>query len=190
MGEQALINKDVDCKTERIEGQVKWYMPEKGYGFLIPDDNSEDIFMHFSVLDAAGCQLVEAGDRIICEAGPGKRGRQVYRIVEVKFAPGRSKEFSTLDSHAPASYFEVLEELEGTIEWFNPIKKFGFVTPHQGGEDLFLHVEILRKAGYASLDVGTRVLVKVSPSERGREVRWLTVIRKGEESFSHERPPL
>lgn len=177
MNKQALINEDTIRGTELIEGQVKWYKPEKGYGFLIPDDHSEDIFMHFSVLDAAGCKLVEAGDRIVCEVGTGKKGRQVFRIIEIKFAAGKSKDFSTIISQSLTSYPESLEELEGNIKWFNPMKGFGFVTSHQGGEDIFLPADVLRGAGYASLEPGTHVLVKVSRSERGPEVRMLKVIR-------------
>jgi cold shock protein len=177
MSTQTLIKEDTNRKTQCVEGQVKWYKPEKGYGFLIPDDHSEDIFMHFSVLDAAGCQLVEAGDRIVCEVGYGKKGKQVFRIIEIKFAPGRSKDFSTKVSQSLAFYPESLEELEGKIKWFNPIKGFGFVTPHQGGEDIFLPSDVLRVAGYASLEPGAHVLVKVSTSERGPEVRMLKVIR-------------
>ena len=177
MSKQALIKEDTNRETERIEGQVKWYKPEKGYGFLIPDDHSEDIFMHFSVLDAAGCQLVEAGDRIVCEVGLGKKGKQVFRILEIKFAPGRSENLSPTLSQSLTFYPESLEELEGKIKWFNPMKGFGFVTPDQGENDIFLPADVLRAAGYASLEPGTRVLVKVSTSERGPEVRMLKVIR-------------
>src|SRR5438445_6681812 len=86
---QVAINKDEEkeIEIERIEAKVKWYNPEKGYGFLVPDDESADIFMHFSVLDAAGCRRVEEGDRIVCDIGPGRRGRQVLRVLEVKFVP-------------------------------------------------------------------------------------------------------
>lgn len=177
MSKHAVANENHDREVECVEAKVKWYRPEKGYGFLILDDNSEDIFMHFSVLDAAGYQLVEKGDRIVCEIGPGKKGRQVSRIVEIKFAPDRPKPFAVITSQSLSSPLESLEEEVGEIKWFNPMKKFGFVTPHQGGEDIFLHESVLRDAGYAVLEPGTRVLVKVSPSERGREARMITVIR-------------
>lgn len=163
---------------ERIESRVKWYNPEKGYGFLIPDDESADIFMHFSVLDAAGCRRVEEGDRIVCDVGPGRRGRQVLRVLEVKFAP-REPRFSTafLGPRGPAFDPETLEDVEGEVKWFNPMKGFGFVYPDDGGRDIFLHASVLRAAGYESLEPGVRVLIKVSSSERGREARILQVIR-------------
>lgn len=166
-----------DPEVERIESQVKWYNPEKGYGFLVPDDNSSDIFMHFSVLDAAGCRRVEEGDRIVCEIGPGRRGRQVLRVLEVKFS---TREPRYIPNHiGPRSMAfdpDSLEELEGEVKWFNPLKGFGFVLPDDGGRDIFLHASVLRAAGFESLEPGIRVHIKASSSERGREARILQVI--------------
>lgn len=165
-------------EIERIESKVKWYNPEKGYGFLETDSEDEDIFMHFSVLDAAGCRRVEEGDTIVCDISPGRRGRQVLRVLEVKFAPREPRVSPAfLNSRSPAFDPESLEEVEGEIKWFNPLKGYGFVYPNDGGRDIFLHASVLRAAGYESLEPGVRVIVKVTSSERGREARILQVIR-------------
>lgn len=166
-----------DAEIEQIEAKVKWYNPEKGYGFLIPDDESSDIFMHFSVLDAAGCRRVEEGDRIVCHIGPGRRGRQVLRVMEVKFVPREPRQAPAyLGQRSPNFDPDSLEEIEGEVKWFNPLKGFGFVYPNDGGRDIFLHASVLRAAGYESLEPGVRVSLKVSSSERGREARILIVI--------------
>lgn len=169
---------NVEGKVERIEAKVKWYNPEKGYGFLVLDDDTADIFMHFSVLDAAGCRRVEEGDQIVCDIGPGRRGRQVLRVLEVKFAQ-RDQRFSPafLGDHLEDFDPDSLEEIEGEVKWFNPLKGYGFIYPDDGGRDIFLHASILRSLGYESLEPGVRVSIKVSTSERGREVRALTIIR-------------
>lgn len=168
---------DQERELERIEASVKWYNAEKGYGFLVADDDSGDIFMHFSVLDIAGCRRVEEGDRIVCDIDPGIRGRQVLRVVEVKFAP-RAPRFSPTfpGPRSPVFDPEELEEIEGEVKWFNPLKGFGFVYPDDGGRDIFLHASVLRAAGYESLDPGIRVKLRASVSERGREARILSVI--------------
>ncbi|EKE10447.1 MAG: cold shock-like protein CspA [uncultured bacterium] len=167
-----------EADIERIEAKVKWYNPEKGYGFLIPDDESNDIFMHFSVLDAAGCRRVEEGDRIVCDIGPGRRGRQVLRVLEVKFVPREPRlAAGYIGQRSPTFDPESLEEIEGEVKWFNPLKGFGFVYPNDGGRDIFLHASVLRAAGYESLEPGIRVSLKVSSSERGREARILAVLR-------------
>src|SRR3990167_3705057 len=113
MMSQVAISDNEESEIERIESQVKWYNPEKGYGFLVPDDGSADIFMHFSVLDSAGCRRVEEGDRIVCDIGPGRRGRQVLRVLEVKFAT-REPRFAHafLGPRSPAFDPESLEEIK------------------------------------------------------------------------------
>lgn len=173
-----ILNENDTSVIKRIEATVKWYNLEKGYGFLISDDGSPDIFMHFSTLDGAGCRHVEAGDRIVCDIGPRGDGQQVLRIVEVKL--GLRKSLAQSDSSDPqsSSYdLENLEEIEGEVKWFNPSKGFGFICPDDGGKDIFLHASVLRAARYDSLEPGIRVLIKVSNSTRGREARILTVVR-------------
>lgn len=171
-------NDNLTNKVERIEAIVKWYNAEKGYGFLIPENDSGDIFMHFSVLDAAGCRRVEEGDRMLCDIGPGRRGKQVLRILEVKFS-SRDQNFSPAFLCPFPSAFDPnsLEEVEGTVKWFNPLKGYGFIYPDDGSRDIFLHASVLRSLGYNSLEPGIRVLVKVSSSERGREVRSLEILQ-------------
>jgi CspA family cold shock protein len=177
MIEQPVTHENYENEIERIEAKVKWYNPEKGYGFLVQEEDSGDIFMHFSVLDAAGCRRVEEGDQIVCDVGPGVRGRQVLRVLEVKFSE-REPRFSPafLGPRSPAFDPEALEEVEGEVKWFNPLKGFGFIYPDDGGRDIFLHASVLRAAGYESLEPGIRVKIKASSSERGREARILKVI--------------
>lgn len=45
----------------------------------------------------------------------------------------------------------------GTVKWFNPTKRFGFIKPDQGNGDVFVHVSALEKAGLSMLDDGQRV---------------------------------
>lgn len=177
MIEPSVIDQSSENIVERLEAKVKWYNPEKGYGFLVPEDDMGDVFMHFSVLDAAGCRRVEEGDQIVCDVGEGLQGRQVLRVLEVKFAL-REPRFSP-SAHSLRSYSfdpDSLEEVEGVVKWFNPLKGFGFIYPDDGDRDIFFHASVLRAAGYESLEPGVRVRIKTSLSERGREARILSVI--------------
>jgi cold shock protein len=45
----------------------------------------------------------------------------------------------------------------GTVKWFNPTKGYGFVQPEDGGNDVFIHMSALKRAGLATLDEGQRV---------------------------------
>jgi cold shock protein len=45
-------------------GTIKWFNPEKGYGFIRPDDGGEDIFLHISAVEEAGLDMLEPGQKI------------------------------------------------------------------------------------------------------------------------------
>ncbi len=67
------------------------------------------------------------------------------------------------------------QESLGTVKWFNPTKGFGFVTPDDGGEELFLHRSVLEQAGLRDLAEGTRVRVQTSEGKKGPQVCALSL---------------
>ena len=56
---------------------------------------------------------------------------------------------------------------KGTVKWFNASKGFGFITPEDGGEDLFVHHSEIRTQGYASLDEGQAVTFEIGQGKKG-----------------------
>ncbi len=56
---------------------------------------------------------------------------------------------------------------EGTVKWFNADKGFGFISPADGGEDLFVHFSAIAASGYRSLDEGQRVSFEVTQGQKG-----------------------
>ena len=55
----------------------------------------------------------------------------------------------------------------GTVKWFNASKGFGFITPDDGGDDLFVHHSEIKTTGYASLDEGQKVEFEVGEGKKG-----------------------
>ena len=55
----------------------------------------------------------------------------------------------------------------GTVKWFNSTKGFGFITPDDGGDDLFVHHSEIRMEGYATLDEGQAVEFVVGEGKKG-----------------------
>jgi cold shock protein len=56
-------------------GTVKWFNPDKGYGFIKPDDGTGGVFMHASALKAAGMDTLREGQKLSYELEPGRSGR-------------------------------------------------------------------------------------------------------------------
>ena len=65
------------------EATVKWFNPEKGFGFVTMSDGTGDVFLHISVFQAAGRESILPGAKLRAHVGPGKRDRQVSRILEI-----------------------------------------------------------------------------------------------------------
>lgn len=68
---------------ENIEAKVKWFDPEKGFGFASPADGSGDVFLHISAIGPLDQQDLQPGATIIADLGEGKRGLQVVAVHEI-----------------------------------------------------------------------------------------------------------
>ena len=62
-------------------GTVKWFSGEKGYGFITPDDGSDDVFVHFSKIEGAGYRSLNEGDKVRFETEPGQKGLQATGVT-------------------------------------------------------------------------------------------------------------
>ncbi|MBI3419218.1 MAG: cold shock domain-containing protein [Proteobacteria bacterium] len=63
-----------------VVGTVKWYKPDKGFGFAIPDDGTKDVFIHRSVLARAGAGTIEPGRKIRMKVQTSAKGREASNI--------------------------------------------------------------------------------------------------------------
>ena len=57
----------------------------------------------------------------------------------------------------------------GTVKWFNDAKGFGFITPDDGGEDLFAHFSAIKMDGFKTLKQGQRVTFDLKEGEKGKQ---------------------
>jgi CspA family cold shock protein len=57
------------------QGTVKFFNPEKGYGFIKPDDGGRDIFVHVTAVEQAGLNSLHEGQRVSFEVEPDKKGK-------------------------------------------------------------------------------------------------------------------
>jgi cold shock protein len=60
---------------------------------------------------------------------------------------------------------------QGTVKWFNEEKGYGFITPDDGGDDLFVHYSAIAGEGFKSLEEGARVSYEASRGRKGMEAK-------------------
>ncbi len=65
-----------------------------------------------------------------------------------------------------------------TVKWFNPAKGFGFITPDDGGKDVFVHITAVERAGMRSLSEGQKVKFKVVEDTRGLKASELAPVEE------------
>src|ERR1044071_3323833 len=65
-----------------VDATVKWFNPEKGFGFVELGNGSGDAFLHIAVLEGAGYETVLPGSKLRVQIGQGQKGRQVTAVLE------------------------------------------------------------------------------------------------------------
>jgi cold shock protein len=186
----------VSASGPEISATVKWFNPEKGFGFVEMSDGSGDVFLHANALSAAGEQSVNSGATLKVRVGQGQKGRQVAEVMSVDHsteqAPGAGGgRRSDFGGGGPRSGgggggfggprpprtggfrrehdLSTAVEMSGTVKWYNPDKGFGFVTPESGGKDVFVHASVLERSGVHSLSEGQTVQLQVVQGQKGPE---------------------
>jgi cold shock protein len=66
-----------------LQGTVKWFNSEKGYGFITPEDGSEDLFVHHTGIAGSGFKSLDEGEKVTYEAVRGRRGMQAENVSRV-----------------------------------------------------------------------------------------------------------
>lgn len=69
--------------TEDVTGTIKWFKPDKGFGFAAPDDGGRDIFIHRTVLLRAGLQYIEPGQKVRMTVQTASKGREAVGLTLV-----------------------------------------------------------------------------------------------------------
>ena len=164
-----------------IDATVKWFNPEKGFGFVELGDGSGDAFLHIAVLEGAGHETVLPGSKLRVQIGQGQKGPQVTAVLEVDAsAAAAPRPQRSPSSRAPPGRERAdpttAFDIDGTVKWFSADKGFGFAVCEDGERDVFLHISIVERLGLSTLDEGQRLAMKVVKTQKGREAVSFTLI--------------
>lgn len=209
-----------DAEIVKISGKVKWFNAVKGFGFVSPDDNSGDVFLHLSCLRQAGYESIEEGTTVTLEVARRPKGMQAIRVLNVDTStaspsrgpgggggmgggfgdrgprPPRPPRFGGDrggfggggggfggdrggfggggfgGDRAPRFPSVVAQGdfFEAKVKWFNAVKGYGFVSRGDGQQDIFVHMEVLRREGINELQPGDSVRVRIGQGPKGPQV--------------------
>lgn len=150
----------------KISGVIKWFDVAKGFGFIVPDNGMPDVLLHVTCLRQDGYQTAYEGAQITCEVSDRPRGLQAIRVLSMDEStavhPAQKGPARTHADVVPTSGFERV-----VVKWFNRARGYGFVTRGEGTEDIFIHMETLRRFGLAELRPGQTVLVRFGDGPKG-----------------------
>ena len=112
-----------------------------------------------------GYQNAPEGSRVVCEAHHRSKGMQVFRVLSLDESTAIHPAMQPSRTHVnvvPTSGYEI-----AIVKWFNRVRGFGFLTRGEGTEDIFVHMETLRKFGIMDLKPGDSLLVRFGPGSKG-----------------------
>ena len=151
------------------KGVVKFFNPQKGFGFIVRDDGGEDVFVHISAVEQAG--LTDLADGQPLEFTLVDRGGRVsatnLRIEGEPMAVERSGGSGGAGAGGPQRQLTG-EKASGTVKFFNAMKGFGFIQRDDGQPDAFVHISAVERAGIPTLNEGDRLEFELEVDRRGK----------------------
>jgi CspA family cold shock protein len=154
------------------QGQVKFFNPSKGFGFIARDDGGEDVFVHISAVEQAGLQGLASGQPLgftLVE----RNGKVSAIDLKIEGEPMPVEEFAPRQREerpggARGRRQLTGERTSGTVKFFNTTKGFGFIARDDGQADAFVHISAVQRAGMAGLEEGDRVAFDIEVDDRGK----------------------
>jgi len=167
-----------------IDATVKWFSPEKGFGFVTLGDGSGDAFLHAGVVERSGrdAAVLQPGTRLQVRIEQGQKGSQVGEILEVDTStvvpdakPKRERAPLGREASGRDAFDRQPSRMTGRVKWYNAAKGFGFVVSEDQGQDVFVRAAVLQQSGLSLLTEGQRVDMQVIAGWKGLEALSVTV---------------
>jgi CspA family cold shock protein len=148
------------------KGVVKFFNPQKGFGFIVRDDGGEDVFVHISAVEQAG--LTDLADGQPLEFTLVDRGGRISATnLRIEGDPMPVERSAASADRGPQRQLTG-EKASGTVKFFNSMKGFGFIQRDDGQPDAFVHISAVERAGIPTLNEGDRLEFEIEVDRRGK----------------------
>lgn len=151
-------------------GVVKFFNPQKGFGFIVRDDGGDDVFVHISAVERAGLTGLAEGQPLKFTL-VDRNGRTSATDLVIEGEPMPVPE----RGGGPGAGGDrnqgrqlTGESATGTVKFFNSMKGFGFIQRDDGQPDAFVHISAVERAGMAGLNEGDRLEFDLEVDRRGK----------------------
>ncbi len=161
-----------DADDAPVRATLKWFNSAKGFGFVIPEDNPADAFLHVTQLQKLGLHGLGEGAEILCVVDYGPKGATVKKVLQI-LNPGELPA-DLIVCEDPANAQPV--SCRGIVKWYKNDKGFGFITPSDGMKDIFIHKSCLDRDNIDELHAGQSVKITFKTVDKGREAISVTLL--------------
>ncbi len=152
------------------KGVVKFFNPQKGFGFIVRDDGGEDVFVHISAVEQAG--LADLADGQPLEFTLVDRGGRIsatnLRIEGEPMEVQRGGGGADVGDRGGPQRQLTGEKATGVVKFFNAMKGFGFIQRDDGQPDAFVHISAVERAGMPTLSEGDKLEFDIEVDRRGK----------------------
>lgn len=160
--ESSTYNPRNDRKVSKAK--LKWFNAAKGFGFVVPEDNPVDAFLHITQLQKLGIHCLGEGAEVLCVVDRREKGAIISELVEV-ISVGNIPDTLVRADPEHDGFFR----MKGIVKLYSMEKGFGFVTPEDGMKDVFVHKTCLDRCGIQELYPGQMVRLTFKLANKGRE---------------------